>query len=97
MQEPAHIQKPRLTSLQANTVWNLVTYVSFIIWITQQNYQLLQVSPRKIENMISGGVGKYFERNKWGGAYSGPKSILEALRPFRGITSAPLLVIGGQI
>ena len=47
---------PQLTSLQANAFQNLVA-------------NFLQVSPRKIEKLISGGfnkrgVGKFFEKNK---------------------------------
>ena len=48
------------------------TCISLIIWVTQQKYQLLQVSPIIIENLISGGsnesgvVGKFFEQTKRG-------------------------------
>ena len=39
-QHLAQIQKPRLRPLPANTFRNLATCISFIIWVTQQKYQL---------------------------------------------------------
>ena len=50
---------------------------SFITWVTQQKYQLLRVSHKKIENLIGGaliGTGeavKCVKASKRGGAYSG--------------------------
>ena len=65
VQKPAQIQKARLTSRQAHTFRNLATYISFIIWVTQQSTNFLRASPKKIENLISGdsnkrGAGKFF-------------------------------------
>ena len=54
-------KKSWLTSVQANSFRILTTYISLIIWVAQQRYQLLQVSRqpflrglRKVENLISG-------------------------------------------
>ena len=52
MQQATQIEKAPITSLQANTVRKLSTYVSFIVWVTQQ--KVLQVSSRNIEKLISG-------------------------------------------
>ena len=53
-------QKSWLTSVQANSFRILTTYISLIIWVAQQRYQLLQVSRhpflrgfRKVKNLIS--------------------------------------------
>ena len=65
----------QLTSLEANSYRNVASNISFIIWVTQQSANFLQVSSRKIENLASGGVGRFFRRNKLGDAYSGPKRM----------------------
>ena len=76
MQQPTQIQNirnTRLTSLEANSFQNLATYISFINWVIQQITYFLQVSPRKIENLISGRgaligawIEKFFEKINWG-------------------------------
>ena len=63
-----------------------MTFISFIIWVTQQSTNFLQVSPRKIENfnkwgaMISARGWKIFRKKIGGGrdAYSGPESRMAA-------------------
>ena len=69
-------------SLEGNTFRNLAAYFSFIIWSAQQKYHVLQVSPRKNENLISRGpnrsegAGEFFEKNKRGGGLFGTEEYL---------------------
>ena len=65
--------KAQLTSLEANTFWNLSTYISFSIWATQQNYQPLSGFSQenwkftKQGALIRAGIGKFFEKRNWEG------------------------------
>ena len=57
-------KKLQLASLEANTFWNLATCSISHSLFGQLNTttDFLQVSPRKIKNVISGSVGKFSKK-----------------------------------
>ena len=72
MQQPARIQKASISITVCKYYSEYCLYISSIIWVTQEKYQLLQVSPRKIEILIGGapnksGVGVGNFSRKWAG------------------------------
>ena len=56
VQQPHKYKTPRLVSLEGNTFQNFATYISFIIWVTQQKYQFF--CRFLLENLTSGAPTK---------------------------------------